>query len=142
MSVSVEYQKYLSQKLAKSLDISFYYLLCKNIKGNFALPMDILKNLILWQKPKPIYPMPKHILGFILVGQIPTTIISLENIDSLCFYHKPSEGGVYYKYIAAIKGQYQLGLSVQNCHIALLEDLDNATILNQDWFKNNLFNIS
>ncbi len=139
MSFSVEYQKYLSNKLLHNSNNKYkYYLLCVSPKNNFAVPMTMLRSLVVWQKPKPVYPMPKYILGFLLIGQITTTVVSIESMVNLPFYQN-SISSLQYKCILCLNSDHDIAIALQACQISTISNLNNTIILDGPWLKNNLF---
>jgi chemotaxis signal transduction protein len=136
--ISIEYQKYLSHKLASNRNTLEYYLQFNTMQRNFVLPMQMLTSLISWQNPKPIHPMPAYVLGMMIIGQVATTVISLEKLTSLPFEHKVSDGGLRYKFIVGIHARSPIGIALVQCQIITHNEIRDSIIIGNDWLKQNI----
>ncbi len=137
--ISIEYQRYLSNKLACNQNTLEYYLQFNTMQRNFILPMQMLTSLISWQNPKPIYPMPAYVLGMMIISQVATTVISLEKLASLPFEHKVSDGGLRYKFIVGISARSPVGIALMQCQIVTHNEIKGSIVIDHDWLKQNIY---
>jgi chemotaxis signal transduction protein len=142
----IEYQAQLTKKIALDAAQQDLFITFQAMQQNFIVPIQMLHSLILWQNPKKIYPNVPHILGFILTGQVITTVIALEKMQNLPFQYSLSLGGLNYQFILSLNSAPAISFALNNCQLINIATQNNykpndlnTIMLNQAWLNKYIY---